>query len=380
MRPSKPFTLPRAKIDVDQQDHDPSAIAFNAPLPRAKETDSPTPDPPTFPNSKIGRRQWTDDTADPWQFNAWDNVEWNEEQQKFAEDTTTKQAANPVPDDMKIKFNTAPAEFWDTFYATRKDTFFKDRAWLRNEFPALEQAVKADAGPIRIAELGCGPGNTAFPILAANENPELFLYALDYSAKAVELVKKNALYDPNHCLGAVWDMSSPDIPAEVPPYSLDVVIMIFCFSALHPNEWSQTVRNLWKMLKPGGILLFRDYGRYDLAQLRMKGSRFLEDNLYVRGDGTRVYFFEKDELAEIICQDVSEGGEGEGRCSGTTPPTESTHPTTPSVPNDGLDEPLKRQFETTKLVVDRRLLLNRARKLKMYRIWLQGEFRKPLSS
>jgi hypothetical protein len=135
MRPSKPFTLPRAKIDVDQQDHDPSAIAFNAPLPRAKETDSPTPDPPTFPNSKIGRRQWTDDTADPWQFNAWsvssspilsisclsisspppslffacrDNVEWNEEQQKFAEDTTTKQAANPVPDDMKSGFPRFP--------------------------------------------------------------------------------------------------------------------------------------------------------------------------------------------------------------------------------------------------------------------------------
>jgi hypothetical protein len=30
-----------------------------------------------------------------------DNVEWNEEQQKFAEDATMKQAANPVPDEMK---------------------------------------------------------------------------------------------------------------------------------------------------------------------------------------------------------------------------------------------------------------------------------------
>ncbi|KAH9466812.1 hypothetical protein KEM48_000630 [Puccinia striiformis f. sp. tritici PST-130] len=374
MKPAKPFTLPRGKIDPDEEDHDASAIAFKAPLPKATETSTTTADPSTDftpnPTSKIGRRQWNDDNADPWEFNAWDNVEWNEEQQKFAEDATMKQAANPVPDEMKVKFNGAPAEFWDTFYATRKDTFFKDRAWLRNEFPTLEKAVKADSGPIRIAELGCGPGNTAFPILAANENPDLFLYALDYSSKAVELVKNNPLYDTTKCLGAVWDMSSSDIPQQIPAHSLDVIIMIFCFSALHPKEWSQTVRNLWKMLKPGAVLLFRDYGRYDLAQLRMKGSRFLEDNLYVRGDGTRVYFFDKDELAEIICQDLSEDD--------SSKPTIKASQSTETESNSNEIQQAGSKFEVTKLVVDRRLLLNRARKLKMYRIWLQGEFRKPV--
>jgi len=84
--------------------------------------------------------------------------------------------------------------------------------------------------------------------------------------------------------------------------------------------------------------VFRDYGRYDMAQLRFKKNRLLSDNFYVRGDGTRVYFFESDEMVKLFGS----------------------------------------RFTIEQNAVDRRLIVNRLRKVKMYRVWLQGKFRKPL--
>lgn len=51
------------------------------------------------------------------------------------------------PDVDADKYNDAPADFWDDFYRAKKDSFFKDRAWLKNEFEPLAAAVAPSVSP-----------------------------------------------------------------------------------------------------------------------------------------------------------------------------------------------------------------------------------------
>lgn len=278
---------------------------------------------------------------DVWNHNAWDNVEWGEEQIEEAEAKISKQYEAPVKEFDKKLFNGNPAKYWDLFYKNNRENFFKDRKWIQIEFPSIYEAIKEDYGDVTIFEIGCGAGNTLFPILQQNKNPKLKLVGADYSPRAVQLVKESEQFDPNHCHATVWDLSNEDgqLPEGVEPHSVDIAIMIFVFSALAPNQWDSAISNLSKILKPGGKILFRDYGRYDLAQVRFKKHRLLDDNFYIRGDGTRVYFFTEEELREIFTK----------------------------------------KFIENKIGTDRRLIVNRKRQLKMYRIWMQAVFDVPAS-
>ena len=334
-----------------------------------------------------------------FEFNAWDHVTVDATYQQFSEEQYEKQRQDPVSDFDRKRYNEQPEKWWNQFYKNNKTNFFKNRKWLAQEFPVLDELGKQDAPEAVILEVGAGAGNSAFPILQRCNNNKLKIHACDFSKKAVELIRGHELYDANVIQADVWDVaSSPDaenggLPPGLAEDSVDVVLMIFIFSALNPKQWDQAVRNVWRVLKPGGQVLFRDYGRGDLAQVRFKKGRFMEENFYARGDGTRVYFFEQDELEEIWggkkrdtrignVADTKMRHDGElaekvaeklSSIDLHDPSLEDTEKSNEDVCNPETPRPV---FEVVHIGVDRRMLVNRQRRLKMYRCWMQAVFRK----
>ncbi|WVF69618.1 hypothetical protein IAT40_004396 [Kwoniella sp. CBS 6097] len=376
----------------------------------------------------FGARFLTEE-GDVFEHNAWDHVTLPDDFKERAEEIMELHRSSPVSEKLRDGYNAKPAHYWNKFYSAHQDGFFKDRGWLRLEFPELVACSEADAGPKVVLEVGCGAGNTVFPLLMRNENPDLVIHATDYSKTAVDVVKANKMYPrAEHGKGilqaSVWDITSfpsssssatsasagdvsngvsslsldqsqPEsqtentttasatataaapgsesesevtytLPEGIKPGTVDVISVIFVLSALHPREWKQAIHNLYTALKPGGLLMIRDYGRHDLAQLRIKKNRLLDPetpNLYIRGDGTRVYFFEKEELEGMLVAPPSQ------------PQSQSQSLASASLSSTS-EYQEKKMFNIEQLGEDRRMLVNRKERKQMYRIWLQVKARK----
>merc|ERR1712212_578967 len=109
------------------------------------------------------------------------------EKEKLAKDTTL------VSEFKKNKLEAEARKNWDLFYKRNSTNFFKDRHWTHREFPELQPENLSQRKHV-LLEAGCGCGNAVFPLVEENEN--LFVYACDFSQRAVDFVKSNPLYDP----------------------------------------------------------------------------------------------------------------------------------------------------------------------------------------
>ena len=114
----------------------------------------------------FGNRHLTED-QNVFQFNAWDNVEWDQELIEQAVEKIKVNSSVLVPQEKAENFEKNAGEFWNKFYTIHDNKFFKDRNWLFTEFPEL--LVTNEEKDFKILEVGCGVGNTVFPIVRSNK-------------------------------------------------------------------------------------------------------------------------------------------------------------------------------------------------------------------
>lgn len=222
------------------------------------------------------------------------------------EELLAKQNSRLVPEFKANQLELNARKHWDLFYKRNDTRFFRDRHWTTREFSELISSNDID-DPVQnvhrpkltILEVGCGVGNFVFPLIEDKFNGNYFIYACDFSERAVNFVKQNPLYDETVIKAFQCDITIDTIFNEIANNSLDIISLIFVLSAIHPDKFCKVLTNLFKLAKPGGMLLFRDYGRYDMAQIRFKAGNKIADNFYVRQDGTRSYYFTVEELERM---------------------------------------------------------------------------------
>lgn len=258
------------------------------------------------------------------------------------------------------RYENYASSFWHQFYVQNGRHFFKRRHWITREFgEILEQCVMRKE-KCALLECGCGTGSTVFP-LHDECFPYLEIYCFDFAESAVDHVRKTieemrshsgeghmsvqhrmeqlSLEDSRHeispssppimaatdeeeeemmdvetCDGDRFSMIHPfvhDITAAplpqnvVPDASIDFSTLIFVLSAMSPERMPRVVEHLARVVKPGGIVFVRDYAANDLAQQRLMRARDssmqrIGERFFVRGDGTRAYYFTTDELRNLF--------------------------------------------------------------------------------
>lgn len=92
------------------------------------------------------------------------------------------------------------------------------------------------------------------------------------------------------------DLTCDKLTDVIPAGSVHLVTLLFVLSAISPDKMAAVVSNLHSVLRPGGQVLLRDYGLFDHAMLRFGRGHKIQEQFYVRQDGTRAYYFSQGQL------------------------------------------------------------------------------------
>jgi len=197
--------------------------------------------------------------------------------------------------------NNNNSKAWEMFHSRHaKGKFFKAKRYLICEFPELLAMDDRDEDTL-ILDAGCGNGAAIVPFLQATKR--LRSVAFDCSAQAVELLKKTVDGTPEgeRVEAHVCDMINNALPLV--DHSVDAALLIFVLSSVPIERMSLVLNEIHRVLRPGTLLCFRDYGVYDMSHLRSTSAQWLGGRTFHRGDEhTLVTFFDLETIRKLFVQ------------------------------------------------------------------------------
>ena len=157
----------------------------------------------------------------------------------------------------------------------------------------FDQILRGNIAPgMRILDAGCGYGRNLVHLL--REGGEIF--ALDGDPEGVAHVQQlaamlaPALPSENFQVGAIEQMPFPDAFAEV----------VICNSVLHfarnERHFRAMLSELWRVLRPGGLLFIRIGSRIGMDFNRLRG------NIYSIGDGSEWFLVDERTLLDLTAE------------------------------------------------------------------------------
>ncbi len=252
---------------------------------------------------------------------------------EFTEDL--KQEAIKIINEDNILLNTDITnqnKNWEKFYKFNKTNFFQDRHYILKEFIELNNDIRPS---ISLLDMGCGVGNSFYPLIKVKNN--LIVYAFDFSNRAINNAKTHKLYEKNK--DRIFLKNLDLVNDEIDYPSCDYGILMFVLSAINPEYHEKIIEKISNKINKDGIVFFRDYAKYDMAQIRFaqRKKNKVNENLYMRKDKTLSYFFDQKEIENLFN---------------------------------------KYNFQTIDSKLVSRVIENRKENKKMNRLWLQIKFKK----
>jgi ubiquinone/menaquinone biosynthesis C-methylase UbiE len=141
----------------------------------------------------------------------------------------------------------------------------------------------------KVLELGVGNGKTLIAI--HRQNPKE-LFAIDFSEKAIEICRdKFHLDDIKFRVMDICDLDFED-------NSFDAVVCYYVLNNLTESERKLAVKEIYRILKAGGIVLFEDFSVGDFRF--KKGSNLIAENTLIKASGLTCHFFTDKEIKELF--------------------------------------------------------------------------------